>query len=72
MTNAKRYIINVNPYDYLLRIQEALNELDVESVLRPCVIDMLTGKDAICMGVSCADCLQKWLNEDEGVKHGKF
>ena len=65
MTNAKRYIINVNPYDYILRIQEALNELDEESVLCPCVIDMLTGKDAVCKSGSCADCLQEWFNEDE-------
>ena len=64
MTNAKRYILNANPYDYLMKIQESLLTQPANGM--PCVIDMITGKQMYCKHKSnCSACLQDWLNEDE-------
>lgn len=63
MRNSLRYIINANPYDYLLRFQEYLSE---EHENGQCVIDAITGKNTLCLSdITCEECLQKWLNEDE-------
>lgn len=65
MRNSLRYIINASPYDYLLRFQEYLSE---EHENGNCVIDAITGKSIVCQSdvtMTCKECLQKWLNEDE-------
>jgi hypothetical protein len=64
MTNAKRYILGANPYDYLIKIQESLLELTGNRM--SCVIEMIAGKPMYCKYRSnCSACLQDWLNEDE-------
>lgn len=64
MNNRQRYILNANPHDYLLKIQESLLAQSASEM--PCVIDMITGKLMYCKYRSnCSACLQDWLNEDE-------
>lgn len=64
MNNRQRYILNANPYDFLIKIQEGLLTLPAGGM--PCVIDMITGKSMYCKYRSnCSACLQDWLNEDE-------
>ncbi len=58
MKNRERYILNVNEYDMLVKIQ---------AVMAGCVIEALTGKDYPCPDdlCTCKECIQKWLNEED-------
>lgn len=62
MKNRERYILNVNEYDMLAKIQ---------AVMAGCVIEALSGEDYpcpddhVCMLSTCKECIQKWLNEEE-------
>lgn len=62
MKNRDKYILKVNEYDLLIRIQ---------AVMAGCVLEALTGKDypcpddKCCMLSTCKACIQKWLNEEE-------
>ena len=64
MKNRDRYLLKVNEYDLLCRLQVAFG-----SGLCQCVIEALTGKqyrcpdDKICMLDTCRECIQRWLNE---------
>lgn len=61
MTNRERYILRVNEYDMLVKIQ---------AVMAGCVIEALTAKeykcpdDKVCMLSTCEECIQKFLNEE--------
>lgn len=65
MTNRERYILRVNEYDMLVKIQ---------AVMAGCVIEALTAKeytcpdDKCCMLSTCMECIQKWLNEESERK----
>lgn len=65
MTNRERYILRVNEYDMLVKIQ---------AVMAGCVIEALTGKDypcpddKVCMFDTCKECIQKFLNEESERK----
>lgn len=72
MTNRDRYILKVNEYDMLVKLNKAIQN-DVA-----CVIEALTGKYQkyklddkvycrcfnITNGRQCEECIQKWLNEE--------
>ena len=67
MKNRDRYILKVNEYDMLVKMQETLWTEGC------CVIDALIGKNYPCPDVpnyifsydTCKECIQKFLNEEE-------
>lgn len=65
MKNRDRYILKVNEYDTLMKIQENI----IDGGCR-CIIDALTGdiylgeSDKMCVLGTCKECIQKWLNEE--------
>lgn len=63
MKNRERYILNVNEYDMLIKIQATMLTNDC------CVIEALTDvgcpEDRCCMLSTCETCIQKWLNEED-------
>ena len=62
MKNRDHYILKVNEYDLLVKIQATMLSHNC------CVIDALTGIsspcDKCCMLSTCESCIQKWLNEE--------
>lgn len=62
MKNRDRYILQVNEYDLLAKIQATMLSNDC------CVIEALTGvgcpEDRCCMLSTCQACIQAWLNKD--------
>lgn len=66
MKNRDRYILKVNEYDMLVKIQA--NIIDGGCC---CIIEALTGgiypckNDKMCMLDTCKECIQKWLNEED-------
>lgn len=65
MKNRDRYILKVNEYDMLVKMQENIFYSGCY-----CIIDALTGgvypckNDKMCMPDTCKECIQKWLNEE--------
>ena len=65
MKNRDRYLLKVNEYDLLCRLQVAFG-----SGLCFCVIEALTGKDYpckddyVCGLDTCKECIQRWLNAE--------
>lgn len=61
MTNRERYILQVNEYDLLIRLQEGLDRNDSY-----CILDLITGSCICCSeNTNCKDCIQNWLNAEE-------
>ncbi len=62
MKNRDRYILKVNEYDMLIKIQATMLSNNC------CVIDALAGikcpNDKVCMLDTCRECIQKFLNEE--------
>lgn len=63
MRNRDRYILKMNEYDLLMKIQATTLTYNC------CVIEALTGKphctdDKACILSTCETCIQKWLNEE--------
>lgn len=62
MKNRDKYILKVNEYDLLVKIQVTMLAYNC------CVIEALTGKacpeEKCCMLDVCKECIQKFLNED--------
>ena len=65
MKNRDKYILKVNEYDMLIKIQATMLSHNC------CVIEALAGiscpNEKMCMLSNCRQCIQKWLNE-EGLK----
>ena len=63
MKNRDRYILKVNEYDMLIKIQATMLSHNC------CVIEALAGiscpNDKMCMLSNCSKCIQEWLNEEE-------
>ncbi len=71
MKNRDRYILKVNEYDMLIKIQENIMDTGYN-----CILDGITGKKIKCpeemrgkVGAMsrlevCGNCIQKWLNEE--------
>lgn len=65
MKNRDKYILKVNEYDLLCKIQ--CNIMDGRCW---CVIDAITGSrypcenDKMCMMGTCEACIHKWLNSE--------
>ncbi len=61
MTNRERYILQVNEYDLLIKLQEGLSRSDSY-----CILDLITGKYERCPhDINCEKCIQIWLNAEE-------
>ena len=70
MTNRERYIMNVNEYDMLMKMQTNL----IKGCR--CVLDVITGTTVLCPAEAhgkvgeqsrlavCDKCIQKWLNSE--------
>lgn len=62
MKNRDKYIMRVNEYDMLCKIQATMLTYNC------CVIEALSGQscphDKECMYDTCCECLQNWLNEE--------
>lgn len=65
MKNRDRYLLKVNEYDLLCRLQVAFG-----SGYCQCVIKALIGKDYpckddyVCGLDTCKECIQRWLNAE--------
>ena len=65
MKNRNRYILKVNEYDMLVKIQSNIINGDCR-----CIIDALMGgiylgeNGKMCTLGTCKECIQKWLNEE--------
>lgn len=61
MTNRERYILQVNEYDLLIKLQEGLSRSG-----NYCILDLITGKYEHCpYDTNCEKCIQIWLNAEE-------
>lgn len=64
MKNRDRYILKVDEYDMLMKIQTALAHGE------RCIVDAITGKVRDCANYNqrgleaCDKCIQAWLNEE--------
>jgi hypothetical protein len=63
MKNRDRYILKVNEYDMLIKIQATMLSHNC------CVIEALAGvscpNEKKCMLSNCRRCIQAWLNKEE-------
>ena len=63
MKNRDRYILKVNEYDMLIKIQATMLSHNC------CVIEALAGiscpNEKMCMLDTCKECIQKFLNDEE-------
>lgn len=61
MKNRQRYILQVNEYDLLIKLQKGLSRSDSY-----CILDLITDKYHTCPKESeCSSCIQNWLNAEE-------
>ncbi len=59
MKNRERYITKHNEYDLMMTVKDNTGM---------CAVDAVGGSmrsEEYCDSISCEDCIQKWLNEEE-------
>ena len=56
-------LLATNEYDLLLKLQNNLFDAALTKKYI-CVLEALDGQERECDGGGCADCIQKWLNEE--------
>lgn len=69
MKNRDTFIIEVNEYDLMMRINDNIKKRPF-----PCPIYAVSGQlDRICAEYknNCSDCVQQWLNEESRCYNGK-
>lgn len=61
MTNRDYYFLKANEYDLLLKIHDNLAVRNTS-----CVLEAIDKKFecAITGGITCSECIQKWLNKE--------